>query len=398
MEKVLSMEAPKGEGRPKEKNDRILFLVNLVVALVTIAGVLFSTFIYFYDKKNRDIHVVILDSAAFFQNKADFSQTVSINVGSKQVEQLWYIKLRYENFGKSPIKKDEIETSTKINFAGTEVLSVSITEKKPTNLDLEIKSLADSTQLNHGLLNPGDYVVMDVLVSGPRAPPIGCNYRIADIVNCTVKDESSSSREVYIVGLKVNENLALLAASIAFLVAFLLSIGFIILIGGEIVNWIKRFLANRRTESLEDALSLYGEGLSDEIKRAPLNNSQSFSYYYTAGTEIQAFKSSPKEATTVEELLDRARSQSIKASIANRLQQIISSVIRGKGAYHLVVPEVKSPNKLVDFEKETIKLLISQRFPADTGGAIAAFAILILSLNLTFVCAGPLRTLLQKWI
>jgi hypothetical protein len=283
----------------KARNERITSLLNIVVSVLTAAGVLFSVFIYFYDKKSRDIRVVILDSAAFLQNRADFGKAVSVNVGDKKVEQLWYIRLRYENFGKLPIKKDEIETSTHIRFAGSEVLTVSVADKRPENLGLTITNATDSIELSHGLMNPGDYAVLDILVSGPKIPNVTCDYRIADIADCVVKDESAASREVYVVGIKVNDNVALLAVSFAFLASLLTSAFLAYVVGSTIFQWALRFRAKYRVKSIEEALSLFGSDFWDGIRNLKLAETNIYNFMLEPVIKFAGDKDS-----TVSQLLD----------------------------------------------------------------------------------------------
>jgi hypothetical protein len=78
---------------------RPALLLNIVAAVITVVGVLFTMTVYFYDKKTKEIRIVLLDSTAFFQNKIDFGPSISVNVGGQKVDQLWYSRVRYENSG-----------------------------------------------------------------------------------------------------------------------------------------------------------------------------------------------------------------------------------------------------------------------------------------------------------
>jgi hypothetical protein len=377
----------------KARNERITSLLNIVVSVLTVVGVLFSVFIYFYDKKSRDIRVVILDSAAFLQNRADFGKAVSVNVGDKKVEQLWYVRLRYENFGKLPIKKDEIETSTHIRFAGSEVLTVSVADRRPENLGLTITNATDSIELIHGLMNPGDYAVLDILVSGPKIPNVTCDYRIADIADCLVKDESAASREVYVVGMKVNDNLALLAVSFAFLASLLASGVFAYVVGNTIYQWARKLRAKYRVKSIEEALALFGIDFWDGIKNLKLAETHVFNF-----TLEPVIKLAGDRDSTISQLLDSARSQPVSDALAHEIQDGICQLVNNRTKYYLFSYQSKHPGKMVDFEEETIPFLISSRYRIDSTTVTIGLPLLILACNVAFVCAGPLRTLTQKLI
>jgi hypothetical protein len=321
-----------------------------------------------------------------------------LNVGQKRVEQLWYVKIRYENFGKLPIKKDEIEASTKIHFAGSEVLSISVAEKQPSNLDLEIRNAGDSIVLSHGLINPTDYAVMDILISSAKAPMITCDYRIADIANCTVKDETAS-KEYYVAGLKLNDNLALLAVSIAFASAIFAIGGLAYLVGSTLNEWTQQLVARYRVQSIEDALSLYKPDLYDEIKNIKLKDKTAFRYHILSVKEsIKKFLDDPEAEYTVGELVDRAQSQAINSALASDIQNLLGDLINTKSDHYFFDTRATNPGKLIDFEKDTISKLVSNRFRTDLSGIAIGLPLLILASNVAFVCAGPLRTLLQKWI
>jgi hypothetical protein len=236
---------------------------------------------------------------------------------------------------------------------------------------------------------------MDVLVSGPKAPTITCSYRIADIANCLVKDETASSREFYVVGWKINDNLALVAAASAFLVTILALGAMAYAVGSTIIDLVRRTLARSRLENLEDSLSLFGKNIPEEIVKARLNDRKSFRYSFYLTDEVKSFVGD--ENASMKDLLDRARSQSIKASIARDIQRLIADFINRTTEYYVSVPDPKYPTKLVDFEKETINLLVSSRFRVDTNGIMIGLPVLIAILDVAFVCAGPLRTLIQKW-
>jgi hypothetical protein len=385
-----------------ESKDRLTSFINITVAIVTVIGVIFTVFVYFYDKKNKDIRITILESSAFFQNKADFGQSVSINVGEKKVEQLWYAKLRYENAGKLPIKRDDIEVGTKILFSGSEVLSASIPDKNPKNLDFEIRNSLDTIQLGHGLINPGDYVIIDVLVSGTRRPEINCDYRISDIARCAVRDESAASKEFYIVGTKTDEKWETLAVILAFATSLLVAGSLAYVVISTLGEWIQKTIAMYRTKSIEDALSLFGKDFSEKTKGLRLLDKGTFQYASLALR--QSVKDLMKDAgpdVTIGNLLDEARLQPISASLSYDIQKTLADLIDAKTRYVYPINwsiDKITPNKLVDFEKEAITGLLSARYRIDQTGIKVAFPLLVLALNMVFVCAGPLRTLLQKWV
>jgi hypothetical protein len=67
MEGSEKLDPTQRDGRRNDaRKEKVSSLLNLTVAIMTVLGVTFSIFIYFHDKKNKDIHVVALDSTRFF--------------------------------------------------------------------------------------------------------------------------------------------------------------------------------------------------------------------------------------------------------------------------------------------------------------------------------------------
>jgi hypothetical protein len=248
------------EQRATSKTEpRLTFLLNSLIATFTIAGVAFSAYIYFHDLRYKEIRVALLESTPFFQNKIDFARSMSVNVGDRRVENLWYAKLRYENSGRTPVRKDEIESKSRITFSDAEVISASVSEKKPSNLDITANKLSDSLELIHGLLNPSDYVVFDVLLATTKSPTVTCSYRISDIKDCLFVNASQSPKEAYLVGAKINENIAsfLILAANAFLMIFFLFV--LVTIVRAVVGLVRYLRWRYEAKSLEEVITkLYG--------------------------------------------------------------------------------------------------------------------------------------------
>jgi hypothetical protein len=199
------------------------------------------------------------------------------------------------------------------------------------------------------------------------------------------------------VGFKTNDNLALLAALVAFFVAIFISAAFMYLIVTTARDWLQNVIAHYRIENLEDAISLFKKNFYEEISGIKFRDEAAFKYSFMINHDVlNSFASDTNNS--LKDLLDQARSQPIKASIAFAIQQAVKDLIDSRTRYYLFLSSPKNPNKLIDFEKETISLLISSRFRTELSSIVIGVPLLILALDIAFVCAGPLRTMLQKWL
>jgi hypothetical protein len=156
-------------------------------------------------------------------------------------------------------------------------------------------------EIVHGLLNAGDYVVLDILSSGLTAPKLTCSYRITEISQCAIRDESQSARENYVVGLKVNDNIAMTASVIA--VMSLITVIWLLLyvVGGSLYRFIKFMLARLKVHSLEEALDrVYESGIWNQMRAIKIKEIAPY-----GGEEVKSFMDDPHGEKTLGEVANK---------------------------------------------------------------------------------------------
>jgi len=112
------------------------------------------------------------------------------------------------------------------------------------------------------------------------------------------------------------------------------------------------------------------------------------------------FASSDPAAVTVGAVVDKARAQLVKKSISDAIQNVIAAIINSKTPHYLMKARGTKDQEtaFVNFEKDFMSQVMRQNRGFSAEDFTIGVPMLIVASIALFVCLGPLRTLLERWI
>ncbi|SRR6266852_413845 len=154
-------------------------------------------------------------------------------------------------------------------------------------------------------------------------------------------------------------------------------------------------------KSLEDVITrLYGAEAASLVRETKLND---IGLAWLQKEEKEAalnFASSDPAAVTVGAVVDKARAQLVKKSISDAIQNVIAAIINSKTPHYLMKARGTKDQEtaFVNFEKDFMSQVMRQNRGFSAEDFTIGVPMLIVASIALFVCLGPLRTLLERWI
>lgn len=122
----------------------------LAVAVAAIFGVRAEK------EKNLGLHYLSLRPLISIYTKS--SETLQIKYENAVVKQPGLLSARLENIGKLPIEARDIDKALSLTFSDAKILSVEITNKNPSDIEVLTQHTQQVAQISHKLLNVGDSI------------------------------------------------------------------------------------------------------------------------------------------------------------------------------------------------------------------------------------------------
>lgn len=113
----------------------------------------------------------------------EMASRVTVQLDGKLVSQVHLIEFGLKNSGNQPIVRNDFDASINIAFsAQTQVLSAQVIRCRPIELPAKVELKNGEIFIEPLLLNPGDFIVIQVLSSG-GAPEHSVAARVAGVAN-----------------------------------------------------------------------------------------------------------------------------------------------------------------------------------------------------------------------
>lgn len=106
---------------------------------------------------------------------------VEVSVSGRQIAQPWLVTFTIKNDGNIPIEERDVEAPLRLQFERSKVVSSEIVKKNQDSVGAEVTNGSDYIILTHKLLNPGDFITVDVLLDGEPAMPPSASCRISGV-------------------------------------------------------------------------------------------------------------------------------------------------------------------------------------------------------------------------
>lgn len=221
-----------------------------------------ATFIGFKPEKGKQLEWYYSSKSSLINTSAASSDKIAISYDGQKIRQLSVIAARLTNSGNLPIEAADVKDGAfpTVTFpSGSAVIGAQIKNRLPPNLRADVIHGTNFVRVEHGLLNPSDFIEVQILLEGetgdiktlPEA-----SFRIAGITKAITRfpsDTTSSVRPAYFSMPRGLEYFILFFASSATLVLLIVSVAFSI----DAVNaaFPKRSLDKKLSNAIYSAFS-----------------------------------------------------------------------------------------------------------------------------------------------
>lgn len=155
--------------------DPLWQFIGAVLALLALPT---GFWIYLLQRARKEIAYGLLSSRRLISLSSDLRDRVAITLDGKSVEDVHLLIVGIKNSGNVPILESDFLYSPSIRAEnGTEFISAEISKVHPSNLQPSLKLYPDRLEVAPLLLNPGDYISVQALASGP-SPKASPDFRI----------------------------------------------------------------------------------------------------------------------------------------------------------------------------------------------------------------------------
>lgn len=169
-------------GGPSRYLNLLLTLVATVIAVIT----------YFSARGPAKAIEVHLESSQSLL-ATDAAKFVTVTHGSERVTSPVRVVFSVLAKGREPIRRDDIESHVFVRFPQSRVLIATVAQTSPVGMSatvsLDQRGVDQVVSVAHGLLNPGDYIRVEVLVDG-AVEQVSVGGRIAGVATVYLRDLS----------------------------------------------------------------------------------------------------------------------------------------------------------------------------------------------------------------
>src|SRR5262245_14763372 len=157
------------EGRLQGAVGRFRRQIEILAALATIVAL--GIAIMQWRTHPRKVLEVTYIAKLSLVNPAGASEKVRVTYDGQYVKNLTKLSARVSNIGDTPIEKRDIEEPLVFTLQSGAVLAAEIVSTQPSGLRVGKTHDPRSVRLDHGLLNPGDSIALEILTDGDPGWP-----------------------------------------------------------------------------------------------------------------------------------------------------------------------------------------------------------------------------------
>ena len=148
-------------------------------------GALVALWVFRAQQTRRDLSFGVLSARTLISVHNSLSNRVSVTLDGRSVKDVSLVVFALKNSGNAPIRSADFQRPLHFRFASsTNLLSVEITRRSPSNLEALVSVDGDTASLAPLLLNPGEHIVFQALIAG-RDQNVSCDARIEGISTVT---------------------------------------------------------------------------------------------------------------------------------------------------------------------------------------------------------------------
>jgi hypothetical protein len=153
---------------------------QFIGAVLALLGVIAAMYIYWQQRQLKELAFGLVSSRRPLAIADELSSRVTVQLDGRSVVNLHLLVFGLRNSGHQAIDQGHFQGPLTIIFSSGQVVSAEITSQVPSNLRAELVVSHDHVELKPLLLNAGDQVLVQVLLSSPT-PTWEVDARIVDV-------------------------------------------------------------------------------------------------------------------------------------------------------------------------------------------------------------------------
>lgn len=151
---------------PSKGRRRFVELASIAIAFSTmIAAIAVPWYLYTIGQQRAILTLRYLANQSLV-NVSSNTTNVKVTVDGAEVHSPRLISVKLEDTGNTSIQSQEIRDPLSITFTTANVLKATVTDISPKELASSVINNGKSVTIKFDLLNPGDYIVLSILVDG----------------------------------------------------------------------------------------------------------------------------------------------------------------------------------------------------------------------------------------
>ncbi len=153
-------------------------LWQFIGAILAFAALPFAFWLYHLQKPRKELAYAVLSRRRLLSVASELRGRVQITVDEKPVDDVYMLIVGVKNSGTLPILESDFIYTPKVRTSkNSQLVSVEVSKFRPSNLQVKLDLVQDSFSFGPLLLNPGDYFVVQALVSG-KSPDLETDFRV----------------------------------------------------------------------------------------------------------------------------------------------------------------------------------------------------------------------------
>lgn len=156
--------------------------------MATILGTIVAIAVLLVSQRSYPGVQVLLDAPKSLVNhNSVVDSPLRVFLGTEEVSSPHFIQAQVVCSGTAPITPTDVERPITFTFEDAAVLHASVKETIPFNVDASVEVSDNTLVIRHGLLNPGDRILVGILVDGITGIPV-VGARIAGVERLRVTE------------------------------------------------------------------------------------------------------------------------------------------------------------------------------------------------------------------
>ena len=237
----------------KSSTRRRILLFQLAGLIVGVVAIIPPVIIGVRSEQSKNITVHYVSKRPLVSTDSRGAGQLNVIYQGQEVQDPWLLTVRIESSGNTPIEERDIEKPLTVSFNDTKILGVEVSQVNPDNIDVSVASSGSDVVVNHKLLNPGDWIVVDVLSDGePIASEV--SFRISGISTPQVVKLNETPKITYLTGIPLGRPGDYAALTIAAITALVVFAGAVFTIGDFLKKlWFPKHVErDRASRSLDE--------------------------------------------------------------------------------------------------------------------------------------------------